>query len=199
MLIKLVIFSIIGGKLKIFLSDCVLPSGGFKRGKSLDEAVLGIFTKNMGFPLAESYLEQLYTFSESNGEIVVSYFVLIPEFKIPENIRKLFLEVNSLPSRFPEAYIVNYALKRLRWKIEYTNVVYSLLPPEFTFSQIQSTYEAILGRILDKRNFRKKIMALKLLEPTGHKKKEKRARPAEMFAFRKKELTFVKILQASTP
>ena len=56
--------------------------------------------------------------------------------------------------------MIDYALQRLRAKLDYSNVAYSLLPAEFSLSQLQSMYEAILSRRLDKRNFRKRIVSL---------------------------------------
>jgi len=53
------------------------------------------------------------------------------------------------------------------WKLAYTNVVWSLLPRRFALTELQKVYEAVLGRPLDKRNFRKKILALGLVEPVG--------------------------------
>lgn len=194
--IKLVVFSIISNKLFIYLPERRLPFELLKGDGTADETAESIFKKYLKIPLANIYYEQLYTFSKDR-EISVVYYFLVPEHKIYQNSEKWY-EISNIITNKNDQEIVNYAVQRLRWKIEYTNAVYSLLPDEFTFSQLQSTYEAILGKTLDKRNFRKKILALNILKATGHKKREGRARPAEMFAFRKKELTFVKILQPSS-
>ena len=85
-------------------------------------------------------------------------------------------------------------MQRLRWKIEYTNIVYSLLPKEFTFGELQKVYEAILGRTMDKRNFRKKILSLGILTDTGKKKTQGRSRPAEVYRFKSREMTYVEVL-----
>lgn len=200
--IKLVIFTVLKNKLAIYLTDTGLPGGMFIQNQALDNAASLIFKKNIGVSLTNLYFEQLYTFSSPKlQEISVVYYFLVPEHKIYSNMKK-WLTLGSDLMRIKgltlinkiDAEIIHYAVQRLRWKIEYTNVVYSLLPPEFTFSQLQSSYEAILGKALDKRNFRKKIAALNLLVSTGHMRREGPARPAEMFAFRKRELTFVQIL-----
>jgi 8-oxo-dGTP diphosphatase len=83
--------------------------------------------------------------------------------------------------------VIDYALRRLRAKLEYSNVAYSLLPAEFTLSQLQRVYEAILGRPLDKRNFRKRMLSLGLVEATGHTATEGRHRPAQMYRFRERK------------
>ena len=195
-LIKLVVFSVFDGKLKIFLTKNInLPSGRIKTGISLDGSAKRIFKKSLNLPMGNFYLEQLYTFSESRKEsrIEVVYYVLVPHYSVPLCLKKMFVEGDKL-SKDSDFKISHYAVQRLQWKVEYTNVVYSLLPEEFTFSELQETYEAILGKMLDKRNFRKKILALSLLKDTGHLKKLGSARPAEMFAFKKRELTLVEVL-----
>lgn len=195
--IKIVVFSVLGTKLKIFIKDEKLPSRTYNNNITLDNAASLVFEEEIGISLTGLYFEQLYTVShkkKSTSEIDVIYYFLIPEYKIYPSINKKLLELKQIHSTQEELEIISYATQRLRWKIEYTNVVYSLLPDEFTFSQLQSTYEAILGRVLDKRNFRKKIIALNLLAPTGNMKHEGRARPAEMFAFQKRKLTIVRIL-----
>lgn len=206
--IKLVIFSVIFGKLRVFLSDGQLPVGELKQNESLNESGKLLFKKYLPIDRRDIYYEQLYTFSsfDTKHKITVVYYFLVPEHKVYPKKENWNIEIGSDLKRAKGLTLVNkidqeiilYAVQRLRWKIEYTNVVYSLLPDEFTFSQLQSTYEAILGKPLDKRNFRKKILALNILKSTGHQKREGRARPAEMFSFRKRELTFVKILQPSS-
>lgn len=195
--IKLVIFSIKDGKLKIFLPEKILPYRTLVNQKSLDDEAKRIFKDFLKLPTDNCYFEQLYTFSSSKRnkvEMAVVYYILIPSFSIKASGIDNWFDCEALPKNISEFEMISYALQRLRWKVEYTNVVYSLLPEEFTFSQLQRVYEAILDRILDKRNFRKKIFSLKLLKSTRHIKKLGKARPAEMFKFQKRELTYAKVL-----
>ncbi|MCJ7740649.1 hypothetical protein MUP32_05055 [Candidatus Microgenomates bacterium] len=192
--IKLVIFSIIGGKLQIFLPDNLLPVGKLGKSTSLDQTAKKNLEHVMDFQSKENYLEQLYTFSGKENSISVVYYALIPDFEIPESARSKWSDCSRLSKQLPDRQIISYAFQRLRWKIEYTNVVYSLLPEEFIFSQLQDVYEAILGKTLDKRNFRKKILSLKILKDTGRKRKIGRARPAEVYSFRKRKLAYVEVL-----
>jgi len=195
--VKLVIFSVINGKLKVFLTKPVLPTGIPDRGESLDSTGKRIFRQKTGLYLKDCYVEQLYTFSTLEGskhKIAVTYYLLLPYYIIPAESLDSWVEAKTVTKDITDYRIIQYAIKRLRWKVEYTNAVYSLLPDEFVFSQLQTTYEAVLGKVLDKRNFRKKILSLNILKSTGHKKILGRARPAEMFSFRKKELAFVEIL-----
>ena len=79
--------------------------------------------------------------------------------------------------------VLEYALERLRNKLEYTNVAYSLLPGRFTLSQLQRVYESILGRKLDKRNFRKRMLSREIIEPTAERQAEGAGRPAQLYRF----------------
>lgn len=193
LLIKLVIFSVVADKLKVFAPRGILPSRAIERGRPLDEIAKDLFKTTLNISTSNYYFEQLYTFSGKNG-IAVSYYVLLPYFQLPKATIKSWYEYQRLKPEIRDWEIMTYAVKRLRWKIEYTNIVYSLLPPEFIFSQLQTTYEAILGKNLDKRNFRKKLLSLAILKDTGKKKYIGKARPAEVFAFKKRQLSFVEIL-----
>lgn len=92
-----------------------------------------------------------------------------------------------LPAKFPylspgTAETVGYALERLRNKIQYTPAVFHLLPPQFSLSELQMTYERILGRSLDKRNFRKKFLSLNILISNGQTASGRGRRPARLYS-----------------
>lgn len=196
--IKLVIFSLNDHRLNIYLPDKNLPTVNLADNDGLDLMAKKFLQKVFKIESQTHYLEQLYTFSDSRHDaamIDIVYLVLLPQELVKKSEKKNWYELShKLPLEEKEKKIVDYALQRLRWKVEYTNVVYSLLPREFTFSSLQSAYEAILGRKLDKRNFRKKIMSLNLLKSTGRKISLGQARPAELFSFRRRELTYVKVI-----
>lgn len=67
---------------------------------------------------------------------------------------------------FDHKKIVEYAIQRLKWKMEYTNVAQYILPKKFTLRQLQDVYETILDQQIDVRNFRKKIEKLGLVKET---------------------------------
>jgi 8-oxo-dGTP diphosphatase len=74
--------------------------------------------------------------------------------------------------------------------MEYTNVVYSLLPRYFSLTDLQKVYEIVLGSTLDKRNFRRKILSTGMIKAT--KIKEGGAhRPAIMYQFADKDIRFI--------
>jgi 8-oxo-dGTP diphosphatase len=98
--------------------------------------------------------------------------------------------------RLPElahdhAEIVAYALRRLRYKLEYSAVGFELLPDEFTLSELQQTYETILGEKLDKRNFRRRILEAGIIEATPHRRAGD-GRPAQLYRYRPDAVAEVK-------
>lgn len=193
---KLVVFTVTGGQLKVCLSQSFLPYGNIRTNETLDIASRRIFEDEIGHLPANFYFEQLCTVSEGRNDksiISVIYFFLIPDMNIGEDKSDHLIDVKNMTGKISEHEIIDYAVQRLRWKIEYTNVVYSLLAEEFTLSELQGIYETILGQTLDKRNFRKKILSLNLVRSTRHQKRLGCARPAEMFAFSKRELVMAKI------
>ena len=113
---------------------------------------------------------------DPRGRVVtVAYFALIPaDAPIrPEGgtdaAGAAWQPANELPAlAFDHAQIVAYALRRLRYKLEYSAVGFELLPEEFTLTEIQKTYEMILGEELDKRNFRRRIQSANIIEATPH-------------------------------
>lgn len=198
----IVIFTIEDEQLKVLLikrankpfkDQWALPGGFLFKEEEPEKAARRVLKDKAG--IEDVYLEQLYTFGGSGRDprgnvITVSYFALASKDKI--NIQKsdkiqtpTFRSVKKLPdTAFDHNRIITYALKRLRSKLEYTNAVYSLLPQYFTFNQLQKAYEVILGRKLDKRNFRKKFMLLGLIKPTKKILKGERQRPAKLYAFK---------------
>jgi 8-oxo-dGTP diphosphatase len=198
--VLVVIFTVDDGRFQVLLirrsaepfkDGWSLPGGLLAAGESLHNAAVRKLEEETG--VADVFLEQLYTFSnlDGRGSIAVAYFALV-------DISEALLAQRSewLPAWFPVAdlpplafkndEVIEYALQRLRAKLDYSNVAYSLLPEEFTLSQLQATYEAILGRPLDKRNFRKRVTTLALLEATGRQAGAGRHRPAQLYRFRER-------------
>src|SRR5262249_28632112 len=106
-----------------------------------------------------------------------------------------FHSVKKLPTlAFDHGEMVRYAVQRLRYKLEYTNVVYSLLPERFTLSELQHTYQTILGRTLDPRNFRKRILSLGLVEDSGGVRRGEAHRPAPLYRFTTRRAQIIEVL-----
>lgn len=207
--VDLVIFTVNKDALKVMLVKRAeepfsgywsLPGGFLKLGESLDEAALRVLKEKTG--VQEVYLEQLYTFGEPDRDprarvITVTYFALIPWKKLstPESHKVTDVTWQSIDrlSRlaFDHKEIVNYAVQRLRAKAGYSNIVYGLLPEQFRLSDLQKMYEIILHKQLDKRNFRKKMLAAGLLRETGKKDSGGAHRPAMLYQFKKMEIAFL--------
>lgn len=85
---------------------------------------------------------------------------------------------------FDHATLLRAALARLRAKVEYTSLPAFLLPTEFTLTQLQTTYEIVLGRELEKKAFRTRILAADLLEAVPRKLGGAN-RPAQMYRLKR--------------
>lgn len=193
-LIKLVIFTVENGKLMLLTKNSRLPYEEYTGSKTFEKTVEDIFSTSVGHSLDNCYIEQLYTFNtQKNNEIAIVYYALIPDFIRGVSDGKLWVESEQNEKPGKDEEIIKYSIMRLRWKMEYTNVIYSLLPDKFTLSELQLVYEAILGKVLDKRNFRKKILSLDILKKSGKKKKGVVARPADMYEFKNKSPVIVKV------
>ena len=207
--VDLVIFTVNEHMLKIMLvkraenpfADCwSIPGGFLKAGKSLDDAALRVLKEKTG--TENVYMEQLYTFGDPNRDprtrvITVTYFALIPWKNLiqPESDKVAdltWVSVDRLPKlAFDHKEIVQYAIQRLRAKASYSNIVYGLMPRQFRLSELQNIYEIIINDKLDKRNFRKRMLATGLLQETGKKDKVGAHRPAMLFKFKKMEIAFL--------
>ena len=99
-----------------------------------------------------------------------------------EAIKRIADERRGKPD-FDHARIISYARERIGYKLEYTDVAKNILPEKFPLSELQKTYETILGKTFDKRNFRKKILSLGILRETGVTDKSASKRPAMLYEF----------------
>ncbi|GAB4483125.1 MAG: hypothetical protein OHK0031_06190 [Anaerolineales bacterium] len=119
------------------------------------------------------------------------YFALVPhnERRAAE-LRQHRLD--ALPALMDDhAEIIAYALRRLRYKLEYSAAGFELLPEEFTLTELQHTYEIILGEKLDKRNFRRRILDARIIEETPHLRGGE-GRPARLYRYRPDAVAEVK-------
>ncbi len=99
-----------------------------------------------------------------------------------------YVQVSHDTVAYDHPEIIKYAYQRLKWKMEYTNVARNILPNEFTLRELQSVYEMIFQKPFDKRNFRKKILSMNLINETGNYDSVSSKRPAMLYQFRDKEL-----------
>lgn len=199
--VSLIALSVVDDALVVYMEDGMLPAREYTESASLTACVAKLVTQVVGPPPSsadrrvnrDDYVEQLYTFSFQPGEVNIVYLLLVPGYEVTKTQNEKFFPVSAVVGESEHA-MLTYGLQRLRWKVEYTNVVYSLLPERFTLTELQKTYEAVLGKPLDKRNFRKKILSLGILTSTGGKRKLGVARPASEYSFKDRTLTYVEVL-----
>jgi len=206
------IFSVIRGKLKVLLvqiasgpykNKWALPGGLVRKEESLDEAAERVLSEKAG--VDGIYLEQLATFGEVKRDVrsrsvSVAYFSLVNSDDFRPKMTEYYLDIawhnaDHLPVlAFDHKEIIAYGKERLASKLAYSNIAYALLPKEFTLTELQSLYESILGRALDKRNFRKKIQEVKLVKGSGKMRRDGPSRPAKLYMFSDRQPKMVEVL-----
>ncbi len=199
--VDIVVFTVQEQALKVLLIErgiapfkgrYALPGGFVLAKETLEKAAFRELFEETG--TRDVYLEQLYTFGDPDRDprgrvVTVAYYALVPTDKSPllagtDAAAAGWYPVLALPSlAFDHGKIVEYAVDRLRNKLEYTNLGFQLLPTKFTLSALQALHEAILGKPLDKRNFRRKVLGLGLVKPLKEMQATGR-KPAQMFSFR---------------
>jgi 8-oxo-dGTP diphosphatase len=195
-----VVMTISEGALKILLvrkddRRWALPNGQPRVDESLLIAANRVVSEQAGIKM--DYLEQLYTFGDQIPDdrprtIEVSYYGLVPSVLLrteklaDRSAVNWFAEVEQPPLVANHKTVVELARDRLRGKLAYSAVGFELLPGEFTLAELQNLYEVILSKELDKRNFRRKINELGILEPTGKERSshQGRGRPASLYHFK---------------
>ncbi len=198
-----VIFSFDGTSIKLLLierdnepyrNEWALPGGFLSISETASECALRILKEKAG--LENVFIEQLYTFSDINRDpreriISITYFSLINKHQYElvagrDTIKAEWFNISELPVlAFDHKNIVGYALSRLKGKVRYQPVGFELLEKKFTLPQLQQLYEAILGTNIDKRNFRKKILGMGLLNPLEEKEKNVAHKAARYYSFDK--------------
>lgn len=201
-----VIFQITAGSLEVLLIQrqnepfqgaWALPGGYDAAGETTTNALHRIVREKAGIDTARdlSYIEQLYTFDtvdrDPRGHAVSVTYMGCGKDIVPAGGTSpaQFFPLDVLPElAYDHAAIIHLAHDRLIAKLSYTNAVGAFLPEKFTLSQLQSAYESIFGRELDKRNFRKKFLSLDLIRETGETWRGGAHRPAMLHEFRSKDL-----------
>jgi 8-oxo-dGTP diphosphatase len=202
LVVDAVIFRVIDNRLHVLLIQrakepfkgvWALPGGYNPRGETTSEAFKRILLAKAGIKEEQlSFTEQLYTFDtvarDPRGHAVsITYMGLTRDAESvtsPSTQEPTFFAVEELPTlAYDHKDIIAYALERLRSKISYTAAAAALLPKLFTLTELQATYEAVLGHELDKRNFRKRFLAFGSLSATEKFTKNGAHRPARLYTF----------------
>jgi hypothetical protein len=171
------------------------PGGRVRVAESLDAAAARWLARSLDGERA--HIEQLFTFGEPGRDpaarvVSVAYLALLGRAATLPGLA--WWPATALP---PLAYdhdaVARVALARLRAKLGYTNVAFALLAPAFTLAELQSLYEAVLGRTLDRRNFRKRALATGLLTSLAAERRGPH-RPAKLYRFAHRRPTTISLL-----
>jgi len=179
-------------KLAPFQHAWALPGGFVRIEETIDEAAQRELREEAG--VSDIYLEQLYTFGTLDRDprervVTVAYYALakLSDHRIRAATDAMgvgWFALDDLPKlAFDHETIVARAHERLRGKVRYAPIGFELLPPRFSLTQLQRLYEIVLGAALDKRNFRKKILAMDLLVETDDVEQGVRHRAARLYRF----------------
>lgn len=201
-----VIFAIVDGRLQVLLvhrsgppeqGKWALPGGLWDGRETLEGAAKRVLSRETG--VTDLYLEQLFTASgldRAQPSIAVAYFALVEARSVrlrdEQDWHPAWHPVHDLPVlAFDNNAVIEQALRRVGAKLEYTNIAYGLLPERFTLRELQTTYEAILGKPQDRRNFRKRMLSTGLIEATSDTRREGAHRPATLYRFVSREPVFL--------
>ena len=189
-------------KFEPFKDSWAVPGGFVLENESLENAVQRELAEETGVNI--NYLEQLYTFGKPLRDprqhvVSVAYFGLVNknQFKklqaTTDASEAKWFEIKKLPYlAFDHDTIIQTAIERLRAKITYQPLGFELLNRKFPFSDLEHLYSTLLDRAIDRRNFKKKVMHLGILDELDEKSKSIGAgRPGNLFRFNKR--TYAKL------
>lgn len=196
------IFTVDKGSLKVLLMKkktdpyrgyWILPSNIMTNKETLEDNIYSTINGRLGYP--EMYLEQGHIFSNLDRDpderiVGVSFLALIDsktlEIKKEDrpDLELQWFNIDDIPKMgYDHEIIVKDSIKLLSKKLLNSKVLKNLFPSDFTLPEIQKVYEQILGRELDRRNFRKKFINLGLVTDTGDKNIGGNGRPGKLYRF----------------
>lgn len=169
-----------------------LPGGWITEKEHIKGAAHRLLKKITG--LDKIYLKQLKAFGAPNRYptariITIGYYAVIKstDYNITagDNISDAkWYNIKEIPKlAFDHNQILEYALKKLRKKVKKAPIGFSLLPKKFTLLELMRLYEEILGYEMDKPNFRRKFLNMKLLKTLPEKQLNTKYRAAQLYEF----------------
>jgi 8-oxo-dGTP diphosphatase len=171
-----------------------LPGGLLNPKEDAEQAVARHLEDRAGIRPRAVYMEQLYTFSridrDPRGRVVsVGYFAIVPWESLTmgerENTSSVYWAPVSKATKlaYDHDEILKKAVRRVRGRSMHSTLIAKFLPEEFTLTQLEQAYQGVLQRSIDKRNFRKKIIRLKMIKKVNRKVTGLRHRPAQLYKF----------------
>ncbi len=186
-----------------------LPGGFVRREESLEQTAVRVMRDKAG--ITGVYLEQLYTFGSPARDprmrvVAIAYYALVDRKRFDALAAR---RGDALPVRlvvpwagetggpvevvdedgapielgFDHADMLGMVVKRMRGKLNYSPIGFQLLPEAFTLRQLQQVHQTVLGAVLNKDSFRRRMLASGLLEATGDRQHDVGHRPAELYRF----------------
>ncbi|MFK7908593.1 MAG: NUDIX domain-containing protein [Chitinophagales bacterium] len=186
--LKLLLFK---RKIEPFKNEWSVIGSFIKPEESVKAAAVRVLEEYTG--LSDIFMDSLGCYGEVNrdsGARVISqaFFALIrlgeEEFEKVETHQARWFDFDSIPPlMLDHNEMINDALKKLHCKARYQPIGFELLPKKFTIPQLRLLYEAIYQRTLDRRNFRKKILSMNILDKLDEKDKSGSKRGAFLYQF----------------
>mgnify|MGYP001771981208 FL=1 len=169
--------------------------GGFVNSdESIDDAANRVILSLTG--LRNLYIRQVGAFGSVDrdpGERVISiaYYALINVKDYDKSLQEQhgveWINIEEMPMLYSDHNeMVSRAIKMMRQKISCEPIGFNLLPSLFTLTQLQKLYEAVMGEVVDKRNFRKRIKDMDFIEKTELIDKESSKRGASLYRFNRR-------------
>jgi 8-oxo-dGTP diphosphatase len=182
--------------LEPFAGRWALPGGFVNVGEAVNVAARRELEEETG--VGRVFLEQLYTFGAPDRDprehvVSVAYYALVKlsdhRVQAATDARHAaWFSMDDIPKlAFDHPKILKTAHERLRSKVRYQPIGFELLPPRFPLRALQHLYEVILKRELDKRNFRKKILSMGVLEELDEIETDVAHRAARLYRFEKRK------------
>lgn len=177
-----------------YKGDWILTGGALYNNEDLETGALREIEEKSGIKDIE--IEQFKSFGRVDRSpvmrmVAVAYIGIIDSSRVKilrettNTTNADWFPIDKIPGLgFDHEEILNEALKYLQSKIVTTDILKSLFPNGFTLPEIQKTYEAILNKKIDRRNFRKKLLNLDLIEDTLETMKFEGKKPAKLYKFK---------------
>jgi len=182
-----------------------LPGGLIAQKETAEEAARRLIRDKAHLDDKKIHLEQLYTFSQVDRDprgrvVAVAYLALVPWEKLStkeqgDTDETWWSEITQARNlAYDHDEILLTSISRLKSRVTYTTLMGKIMPKEFTLTELEQAYENTLNIDLDKRNFRKKILKLKIVTELPNKRRGGKFRPAQLYKFSAEKVSEINII-----